>query len=76
MTYRPEYNMKIVGKNLKRLRVAKNLSVDEVREYLGLGSVQAIYKYEEGKSYPPADTMLALMELYEANLYDMIKEHE
>ncbi len=76
MTYRPEYDMKIVGKNLKRLRVAKNLSVDEVREYLGLGSVQAIYKYEEGKSYPPADTMLALMELYEANLYDMIKEHE
>ena len=76
MTYRLEYDMKIVGKNLKRLRVAKNLSVDEVREYLGLGSVQAIYKYEEGKSYPPADTMLALMELYEANLYDMIKEHE
>ncbi len=76
MTYRPEYDMKIVGKNLKRLRVAKNLSVDEVREYLGLGSVQAIYKYEEGKSYPPADTMLALMVLYEANLYDMIKEHE
>jgi len=76
MICRPEYDMKVVGQNLKRLRVAKNLSVDDVREYLCLGSVQAIYKYEKGKSYPQADTMFALMELYEANLYDIIKEHE
>ena len=76
MIYRPEYDMKVVGQNLKRLRVAKNLSVDDVREYLCLGSVQAIYKYEKGKSYPQADTMFALMELYEANLYDIIKDHE
>jgi hypothetical protein len=34
------------------------------------------YKYEKGKSYPQADTMFALMELYEANLYDIIKDHE
>ena len=76
MIYRPEYDMRVVGQNLKRLRVAKNLSVDDVREYLCLGSVQAIYKYEKGKSYPQADTMFALMELYEANLYDIIKDHE
>ena len=76
MIYRPEYDMKVVGQNLKRLRVAKKLSVDDVREYLCLGSVQAIYKYEKGKSYPQADTMFALTELYEANLYDIIKDHE
>ena len=51
MIYRPEYDMKVIGQNLKRLRVAKNLSVDDVREYLCLGSVQAIYKYEKGKIY-------------------------
>ena len=76
MICRPEYDMKVVGNNLKRLRVAKNLSVDDVREYLCLGSVQAIYKYEKGKSYPQTDTMFALMELYDANLYDITKEHE
>jgi transcriptional regulator with XRE-family HTH domain len=76
MIYRPEYDMKVVGQNLKRLRVAKNLSVDDVRQYLQLGSVQAIYKYEKGKSYPQTDTMFALMELYDANLYDITKEHE
>ncbi len=74
--YRPEYDMKLVGNNLRRLREAKNLSVDDVRRYLCLGSVQAVYKYEKGKSYPQADTMFALMELYDANLYDITRNHE
>lgn len=74
MKKRPEYDMKIIGANLKRLREKKHLSVEEVREYLGLSSVQAVYKYESGKGYPQADTLLALMELYEAKLEDITKE--
>lgn len=69
---RPKYDAEWIGRNLKRLRMAKKLTVDEVRKYLGVGSVQAVYKYEEGKSYPPADTMFALMQLYEADLYDIL----
>ena len=76
MTYRPEYDIKVIGQNLKRLRSAKHLSVDYVREYLRLGSVQAVYKYENGKSYPQADTMFALMELYGASLHDIVGKHE
>ena len=76
MKYRPEYDMKIIGENLKRLREAKSLSVKDVQEYLGFGSVQAIYKYENGKGYPQVDTMFALMELYEADLCDIICKHE
>ena len=72
MRQRPEYDMKLIGSNLKRLRESKKISVEEVRKYLCLGSVQAVYKYEKGISYPPADAMLALMELYEANLEDII----
>lgn len=49
---------------------------EEVRKYLCLGSVQAVYKYEKGIGYPPADTMFALMELYEADLRDVIGNHE
>lgn len=60
--YRPEYDLKVIGRNLKRLRMVKGLSVEEVREYLRLGTPQAVYKYESGKGYPPADTMFALME--------------
>lgn len=76
MRNRPEYNMTVIGKNLRRLREAKKLSVEEVREYLYLGSVQAIYKYEQGKGYPPTDTMFALMELYDASLQDIVGVYE
>lgn len=73
--YRPEYDLKVIGRNLKRLRMTKGLSVEEVREYLRLGTPQAVYKYESGKGYPPADTMFALMELYGADMYDIIDEY-
>lgn len=76
MKHRPEYDMKLIGKNLRCLRKKKNFSVNDVRKYLCLGSVQAIYKYESGKSYPPADAMLALMELYGASVADVTQEHE
>ena len=77
MKYRPEYDKKLIGKNLRRCRQAKNLTVEQVKEYLCIGSIQAIYKWEEGKSYPQTDTMFALMELYEIGLKDLLyKEKE
>ncbi len=76
MRYRPEYDMQLIGKNLKRLREESHLTVDQVREYLRLGSVQAVYKYEKGKCFPQADTMFALMELYNANIADLTWSYE
>ena len=67
MYCRPEYDMRQIGRNLRRLRERKNLTVEQVREYLCLGT-------ETGKSYPQTDTMFALMELYDADLYDVIGE--
>ncbi len=69
---RTDYDARWIGRNLKRLRIQKKLTVDEVRRYLGVGSVQAVYKYESGKSYPPSDAMFALMQLYEADLFDIL----
>ena len=66
--------MELVGYNLRRLREKKNLSVEDVREYLCLGSVQAIYKYEAGRNYPRSDVLLALLELYEADYRELICE--
>ena len=47
---RPEYDLKIIGRNLRRLREAKHLTAQQVRDYLRLGSVQAVDKYERGLS--------------------------
>ena len=62
MEHRTEYDLKAIGRNLKHLRESRHLTVEQVREYLCLGSVQAVYKYESGTGYPQADTLLALME--------------
>ena len=75
MRHRPEYDLKVIGDNLKRLRKKNGFSVEEVREYLQMGTVQAIYKYERGAGYPPADTLLALMDLYHADYHDIVEEH-
>ena len=69
---RPEYDLVKIGNNLRRLRQAKGLSVEEVRQYLMIGTTQAIYKYENGKSYPQTDTLLALMALYGATIEEII----
>ena len=69
---RTEYNMKLIGRNLRMLREKSGLSVKEVMHYLDLGSVQAIYKYENGISYPPLDKFLAMMNLYEAQWQDVV----
>lgn len=76
MKYRTEYDLKVIGRNLRRLREAKCMTVEQLREYLCLGSVQAIYKYEAGVGYPQADTMLALMELYEVGVNEIVREQE
>ncbi len=69
---RPNFDIEVVGKNLRRLRKAKNLKVTEVRDYLGFESAQAVYKYESGKGYPQVETMFALMKLYDAGIDDLI----
>ncbi len=61
---RAEYDPRVIGANLKRLRIENGYSIEEIRQFLCLGSVQAVYKYENGKSLPPADSIFALMELY------------
>lgn len=49
MKYRKEYNLKVIGENLKYYREKNNFSVEYIRKYLRLGSKQAIYKWENGK---------------------------
>lgn len=74
MRVRPEYDFKVIGKNLRRLRIKNGLSVEEVRQYMQLGTVQSIYKWERGEGLPQADSLIALLELYGENRIDKITE--
>ena len=50
MKVRPEYDFKVIGNNLRKLRIKNGLTVEEVRQYMQLGTVQSIYKWERGVS--------------------------
>lgn len=74
MEVRPEYDFKVIGRNLRTLRLANHLSVEDVRDYMQLGTVQAVYKWERGDGLPQADTLIALMQLYGENRIDKLVE--
>ena len=69
---RREYDFHVIGNNLKKLRLMNNMTVENVKEYMQLGTVQAIYKWERGDCLPQADTLLALMELYGVSRIDRV----
>ena len=71
---RAEYDMKATGARLRRLRLEKKLTEQEVGNYLYV-SAQAVHKWEHGKCFPAVDNLFALCELYEVNpLEVMIKK--
>ena len=43
----------------------RNLSVKDVQNYLGLGSVQSIYHWLNGLTMPTIDNLYALSELFQ-----------
>ena len=74
LNVRPEYDFKVIGRNLRKLRLAKGMTVEEVREYMRLGTVQSIYKWERGDGLPQADSLIALMQLYDVSNIELITE--
>lgn len=72
MNQRPEYDAKQTGRNLRRLRLEHGYTAEQVREYIGMGSVQAVYKWERGECFPALDNFFALVELYGEKPLDIL----
>lgn len=56
----PKVNLKKTGTNIYRLRQEAGISVRELQLILGLGSAQAIYKWQNGESLPTVDNLVIL----------------
>lgn len=59
MLYLPE--------NLKKYRILKNLTQEDVAEYLGITS-QSVSKWERGESYPDITLLPALANIFETSI--------
>ena len=56
-----------LSENLKKYRIMKNLTQEDVAEYLGITS-QSISKWERGETYPDITFLPALANIYETSI--------
>ena len=68
----PIINKKKTGIHLRRIMDERGLSVKDVQNYLGLGSVQSVYHWLNGLSMPTIDNLYALSELFQMPVDDML----
>lgn len=61
-----------LGKIIKENRINKNMSQDELADYLKV-SRQSVSKWESGKNYPSLDVLVVMSDFFEVSLDDFIK---
>jgi len=60
------------GKRIKRIMNCQNISVKELKEYLGLSCVQSIYHWLDGTCLPTLDNLYAMSQLFGIGIDAMI----
>ena len=56
-----------LSENLKKYRILKNLTQEDVAEYLGI-TPQSVSKWERGVSYPDITILPALANMFETSI--------
>ncbi len=70
--YFPLIDIQATGKNIKRLRQERNLSVKDLQHYFGFEEPQAIYKWQWGQCLPSVDNLFALCYLFDVKFEDIL----
>ena len=60
------------GANIKRLRLERGLSVQDLQDFFGFEEPQAIYKWQRGESLPSVDNLYALGSLLEVSINEIL----
>ena len=61
----PVIDLVATGSNIRRLRMARGLTVRDLQSYFGFEEPRAIYKWQKGESLPTVDNLYALGILFE-----------
>lgn len=69
----PILNATATGERIRELRKQNKLTVEEVREFLGLESQQAIYKWQRGECLPTVDNLYALSKLFNTSVDSILR---
>lgn len=69
----PILDTSATGARIRELRKKNKLTVEQVRDFLGLESTQAIYKWQRGESMPTIDNLYALSTLFEISVDGILR---
>ena len=70
----PVINTVATGKRIRELRKKNNLKIEDICEFMGFESVQAIYKWQRGETMPSVDNLFALSKLFGITIEDILVE--
>lgn len=68
----PVIDMCKTGQNIVHYRKQQGLSVKDLQNIFGLASLNAIYKWQKGKSIPTVDNLIILSALFKVPIDDII----
>ena len=68
----PTIDMERFGANLREICDAKNVTANDLKDYLNLGSIQAVYMWFCGKRLPNLDNMYAISRYLGVSMDDLI----
>lgn len=70
----PILDLQATGRQIKRIRMEKQISVIDICEYMGFENPQAVYKWQRGESLPTVDNLFALSRLFETPIDNILCE--
>ena len=62
------------GENIRRLRIANGLSVQDLQHWFNFQEPRAIYKWQSGQSLPSIDNLFALSRLFNVPMNSILIE--
>ncbi len=69
----PVIDIAETGKNIRRLRLERNLKVSDLQKYFNFVGPQAIYKWQKGESLPTTDNLVALSTLFDTPIEKILR---
>ncbi len=69
----PIINMRETGINLRLLMDKKGISVKDVKDYLGLTSIQSVYNWLNGLNMPTVDNLYALSQVLDVSIDEIVR---
>ena len=69
----PMINMRDTGINLRQLMDKRGVSVKDVKDYLGLTSIQSVYNWLNGINMPTIDNLYALSQMLDVSIDEIVR---